>query len=57
MGAGRKTGGGGRRAGKRTQTSRGDAAKVREWAQSQGIEVSSRGRIPADLMERYEAAH
>ncbi|MFD3809249.1 Lsr2 family protein [Streptomyces sp. NPDC058619] len=58
MGAGRKTGSGARRPAKRgSQTSRGDAAKVREWAQSQGIEVNTRGRIPADLMERYEAAH
>lgn len=53
----RGTGSGARRPAKRGQTSRGDAAKVREWAQSQGIEVSSRGRIPADLMEQYQAAH
>ncbi|WP_251061677.1 Lsr2 family protein [Streptomyces sp. ISL-100] len=59
MGAGRKAGGTLRRAGgKRIQAGKSqDAKKVREWAQEQGIEVSSRGRIPADLMERYEAAH
>ncbi len=32
------------------------AAEVREWAASQGIEVSSRGRIPADVMAAYESA-
>ncbi|MET9519473.1 Lsr2 family protein [Streptomyces sp. NPDC002994] len=57
MGAGRKIGGAARRTARRGQTGHGDAAKVREWAQSQGIEVSSRGRIPAELMEQYDAAH
>lgn len=58
MGAGRKVNGGGaRRTAKRAQSGGTDAAKVREWAQSQGIEVNSRGRIPADLMEKYQAAH
>ncbi|GGM76586.1 Lsr2 family protein [Dactylosporangium sucinum] len=28
---------------------------IREWAQSKGIEVSDRGRIRADLVERYHA--
>lgn len=32
-------------------------AAVREWALSQGIEVNPRGRIPAAVLERYEAAH
>ena len=30
-----------------------DAAKIREWARGQGIEVSERGRIPAEIRERY----
>ncbi len=30
-----------------------DASRIREWARSQGIEVSERGRIPAELRERY----
>lgn len=34
-----------------------DAVKVREWAQSQGIEVNSRRRVPRDVIARYEAAH
>jgi hypothetical protein len=33
----------------------GDAAAIREWAVSNGFEVSSRGRIPAQLREAYEA--
>jgi hypothetical protein len=33
-----------------------DAKAVREWAQSQGIAVSARGRVPAELVEQYQAA-
>ncbi len=32
-------------------------AEVREWAKSQGIAVNERGRISADLMARFQAAH
>lgn len=32
-------------------------AEVREWARAQGIPVSARGRVPAELHARYEAAH
>jgi hypothetical protein len=35
---------------------RGDAAQIREWAVSQGYEVSKRGRISAELREAYDAA-
>lgn len=34
-----------------------DAKAVREWAQSQGLTVSARGRVPADLVEQYQAAN
>jgi hypothetical protein len=34
-----------------------DQSAVREWARGQGLEVSSRGRIPADVLAKYEAAH
>ena len=30
---------------------------VRAWAKNMGIEVSDRGRIPAAVVARYEAAH
>lgn len=29
---------------------------IREWARSQGLPVSSRGRIPAELVAAYHAA-
>jgi|SRR3954453_2415205 hypothetical protein len=33
-----------------------DPAAVRAWAKGQGIEVSPRGRIKADVVEQYRAA-
>jgi hypothetical protein len=32
-------------------------AAVRAWAREQGMVVSDRGRVPADVVRRYEAAH
>jgi hypothetical protein len=29
---------------------------IRAWAKDQGIAVSARGRIPATVVERYQAA-
>lgn len=34
-----------------------DTADIRRWAAENGIPVSSRGRISADLRARYDAAH
>lgn len=34
-----------------------NAAAVRAWASENGYEVSDRGRIPADVVAAYEAAH
>jgi hypothetical protein len=34
----------------------GEAAAIREWAREQGLPVPERGRIPADLAEKYAAA-
>ena len=34
-----------------------DTKHIREWLRSQGVEISDRGRIPTDLMNRYNAAH
>lgn len=34
-----------------------DTADIRRWAAEEGIPVSSRGRISADLRAKYEAAH
>lgn len=33
-----------------------DTAAVRAWAQGQGYEISSRGRIPAEVVEAYKEA-
>ena len=51
---GRKVGG--RRAPKTASSSQVDTRAVRKWAKANGIEVSSRGRIPAEVVERYKAA-
>jgi hypothetical protein len=34
-----------------------DPKAVRAWAESEGIEVSQRGRVPADLVAKFQAAH
>jgi hypothetical protein len=34
-----------------------DPKAVRAWAESQGIEVSQRGRVPVDLVARFQAAN
>lgn len=46
-----------RRAARGPRVSRHDQSGVRAWAREQGIKVSDRGRIPADVLARYEAAH
>jgi nucleoid-associated protein Lsr2 len=51
----RKTGGTTRKAA-RSGSGTLDTAKVREWAKEQGIEVKERGRVPADIVEKYKAA-
>jgi hypothetical protein len=40
----------------RTTSSREHSGDIRAWAKEQGIAVSGRGRIPASVVERYEAA-
>ena len=34
-----------------------DTQAIREWAQANGHKVSDRGRIPASVLQAYEAAH
>ncbi|WP_030144769.1 histone-like nucleoid-structuring protein Lsr2 [Spirillospora albida] len=43
--------------GTRTAGSRERSAEIRDWAKRNGIEVNARGRIPANVIEQYEAAH
>ena len=40
----------------RRQGTAADTAKVREWAKEQGIEIKDRGRVPATVVEKYQAA-
>lgn len=51
----RRTGRGPRRAG-RSVAGRERGAAIRTWAAEQGIPVSARGRIAADVVEQYDAA-
>ena len=52
----RSSGGRSRSASGRRGRSEVDPKAVRIWAQENGIEISSRGRIPADVIEQYRAA-
>src|SRR5687768_989582 len=57
--AGRKVSGARGRSASRTKSSQDgpDAKAVRMWAAENGIPVNARGRIQADVVEKYEAAH
>jgi nucleoid-associated protein Lsr2 len=56
--AGRRAPRGGRRRGERRPAgSPADRSAVRAWARSAGLKVSERGRISADIMSQYDAAH
>src|SRR5215831_18559987 len=52
----RKAGRGQRHRPARATSSRDRSADIRAWAKGQGIAVSERGRIPASVIEQYEAA-
>ena len=58
----RKVGGGVRRAGRTAgRTSRGagsalNTTEIRTWAREQGYDIKDRGRVPADLVAKYQAA-
>jgi hypothetical protein len=51
----RKVGGRTRRASTRAPSPI-DSRSVRKWAAANGIELSTRGRIPADVVSQYQAA-
>ena len=57
--AARRTGGrrrsGGAVATARPSTDREQNQAIREWAKKKGLNVSERGRIPAEIVERYHA--
>ena len=53
----RKVGGASRRAPRgRRAVSAIDTTAVRSWAREQGIDIKDRGRVPADIVAKYEAA-
>jgi hypothetical protein len=58
-GSGRASGGGRSRAtgGGGGRMDREQAGAIRDWARKNGHNVSDRGRIPASVVEAYEAAH
>ncbi|MGN6473357.1 MAG: histone-like nucleoid-structuring protein Lsr2 [Mycobacteriales bacterium] len=57
VGAARKAGRSGGAGGRRRRVATGvDPAAVRAWAKSQGLKVNERGRIPADIVDRFTAA-
>jgi len=41
----------------RTSAHRKRSADIRSWAKGNGISVSDRGRIPADVIAKYDASH
>jgi hypothetical protein len=53
----RKAGRGPRRRPGRTASSRERSGDIRAWAKDHGIAVSDRGRIPARVVDQYEAGH
>jgi hypothetical protein len=46
-----------RGAARRTSAGREQLAKIREWARDNGYKVSDRGRISAEVVSAFEAAH
>jgi hypothetical protein len=53
----RAAGGGGRRRRSRTGPGRERSSEIRQWARQHGHKVSERGRIPASIIQEYDAAH
>jgi hypothetical protein len=45
-----------RRSGRRPSTGGASTAEVRAWAQTNGYEVNSRGRLPANVKTAFDAA-
>jgi nucleoid-associated protein Lsr2 len=42
---------------RRTAAHRRHSAQIRAWARKSGLDISERGRIPADVVHRYQATH
>jgi hypothetical protein len=52
----RKAGGTSRRPRGRRAAGTVDTTAVRSWARGQGYDIKDRGRVPADLVAKYQAA-
>lgn len=46
-----------RNSGRTSSRTTGNAGEIRAWAEANGVPVSARGRISADVVAQYEAAH
>jgi hypothetical protein len=57
IGHARKTGGRRKRAASGKPASDSSTSEIRAWALSEGYEVSSRGRVSAEVREAYDRAH
>lgn len=57
VGHARRVGAAARRGGRGRRGGGGRSAQIREWARGQGIKVNERGRIAADVVAQYDAAH
>ena len=55
--AGRKQTSARRRTGLQVRPAVNKTGAVRQWAKEQGLEVSARGRIQAEILTKYENAH
>jgi Lsr2 len=55
--AARKVGSSARRAAKGARASGPTPSAVREWAKAEGIKVSDRGRVPAELIVKFREAN
>ena len=53
----RRASAGGRRRRSRTGPGRERSGEIRAWAKQRGYKVSERGRIPATIIQEYEATH
>jgi len=46
-----------RRPARGTGAARHNLSDVRAWARDQGVKISDRGRIPAEVLAKYQQAH
>nr|WP_281168161.1 Lsr2 family protein [Sporichthya polymorpha] len=57
VGSARRVGGRAARGKAKARTGNARTADIREWARTNGLDVSERGRIPASIVEQYEKVH